>query len=186
MACTSPFRYKQNYIIKITRFFWVLWALFGIIWSRPDNVITGTNFMIWQSELTFVGWLSKNQKKPVFVSVCIPFSYPDKYFHNFKNFPETLVNISKHIPNCCHYFLNCERAQIGTNTNFGYVMTPHEVYVGEYFQIFGSKTEKLFPSYGVKRWINQSINESINESPKVLWDGFGKNESWVNSRTRNL
>ena len=125
--------------------------------------------MIWQSELTFVGWLSKNEKKPVFVSVCIPFSYPDKYFHNFRIFPETLVNISKHIPNCCHYFLNCERAQIGTNTNFGYVMTPYEVYVGEYFQIFGSKTEKLFPSYGVKRWMNDTANRHEFYSPKNLW-----------------
>ena len=136
-----------------------MWALFGIIWSRPDNVITGTNLMIWQSELTFVGWLSKNQKKPVFVSVCIPFSYPDKYFHNFRIFPETLVNISKHIPNCCHYFLNCERAQICTNTNFGYVMSLYEVYVGEYFQIFGAKTENFFLAMVWKdEWMNQSIN----------------------------
>ena len=61
------------------------------------------------------------------------------------------MNISKLIPKSDDCFLNCEHRQIGTNTDFGYVITPCESYTGEYFQIFGSQTGKLFPSYGVKR-----------------------------------
>jgi hypothetical protein len=42
--------------------------------------------------LIFPGHPSKNGKKPVFVAVDILFSYLDKFFHDFRNFIQTLVN----------------------------------------------------------------------------------------------
>ena len=80
--------------------------------------------------------IKQNGKKPVFVVIFMPFSYHDKFFHDFRILLQTLVNISKHIPNSDSCFLNCETRQIDTIMNFGYVMNLHEVYVDEYFQNF--------------------------------------------------
>jgi hypothetical protein len=61
--------------------------------AGPDEVIKETNAIIQQSQLTFTGQIGQIRKKPVFVGVYIPFSYPDKIFHDFRIFPQTLVNI---------------------------------------------------------------------------------------------
>jgi hypothetical protein len=72
------------------------------------------------------------------VAVLIPFSYVVKFFHDFRIFILTLVNILKNITDFDHYFLICEGRQRDTNMNLRYVMNLHEVYTGEYFQIFSS------------------------------------------------
>jgi hypothetical protein len=38
------------------------------------------------------------------VVVCTPFSYLDEFFHDFRTFPQTLVNIWNHVPNFDHYW----------------------------------------------------------------------------------
>jgi hypothetical protein len=43
--------------------------------------------------LTLTGQIRQNEKKPVFVVVCTPFSYLEEFFHDFRIFPQTLVNI---------------------------------------------------------------------------------------------
>jgi hypothetical protein len=86
--------------------------------------------------LTLTGQIRRNGEKPVFVVVCIPFSYLDKYFHDFRTFAQTLVNISKHVPNSDSRLLTCEMRQIDTNMIFGSMMNLHELYLEEYFQNF--------------------------------------------------
>jgi hypothetical protein len=54
--------------------------------------------------LIFPGHPSKNGKKPVFVAVDILFSYLDKFFHDFRNFIQTLVNILRNVTHSDHYF----------------------------------------------------------------------------------
>jgi hypothetical protein len=116
----------------------ILWSLFGSIWSRADEVIGETNSVIQFIWLILTGQIRQNGKKPVFVVVCIPSSYHDKFFHDFRILLQTLVNISKHVSNSRHYFLNCETRQTDTNMSFGYVMNLHGIYVEEYFQNFSS------------------------------------------------
>jgi hypothetical protein len=60
---------------------------------RPDEVIEQTNSVIEQIQLSFIGQIGQNTKKPVFWVVCIPSSYIDKIFHDFRIFSQTLVNI---------------------------------------------------------------------------------------------
>jgi hypothetical protein len=43
--------------------------------------------------LTLTGQIRQNKKKPVFVIVCTPFIYLGEFFHDFRIFPQTLVNI---------------------------------------------------------------------------------------------
>jgi hypothetical protein len=52
-----------------------------------------TNSVMQQSWLTFTEQIGQNKKKPVFVVVCILFSYLDEFFRDFRIFPWTLVNI---------------------------------------------------------------------------------------------
>jgi hypothetical protein len=125
--------------------------LFGSIWSRPDGVIRKTNSVMQHVWLTLTGQIRKNRKKPVFVVVYIYFSYLDKYFHNFMIFPQTLVNILKHVPNSDFCFLNCERRQIDTNMIFGYIMNLHEVHLEKYFQNFSSQTGMLLSRHDEKK-----------------------------------
>jgi hypothetical protein len=127
---------NKDYVIRILNFLCILWSLFGSIWSRPDEVIGETNSVMQHIWLTLTGQIRRNGKKPVFVVVCVPFSYLDKYFHDFRIFAQTLVNISKQVPNSDPCFLNCEMRQIETNTSFGYVMNLHKFYVHKYFQNF--------------------------------------------------
>jgi hypothetical protein len=67
--------------------------------SRPDEVIRETNSVMQHVWLTLTEQIRRNEKKPVFVVVFIPFSYLGEYFHNFRIFIQTLVNILD------HYFL---------------------------------------------------------------------------------
>ena len=129
---------NENYVSKILDPLRVFWSWFGSIWSRPDEDIGETNSFMQHIWLTLTGQIRSNEKKPVFVVVCTLFSYLEEFFHDFRTFPQTLVNIWNHVPNFDHYFLICETRQIDTNTNFGYVMNLHEVYIGEYFQNFSS------------------------------------------------
>ena len=93
----AEFEYLHNlhYVCWILYFLCIVWFLFGLIWMRPDKVIRDTNSFVQQSQLTFTGQLMLNKKKPVFVVVCIPFSYLDKFFRDFRIFFQTLVNIWK-------------------------------------------------------------------------------------------
>ena len=91
----AEFQYLRNdcYVSTIMDTLCTFWFLFGSIWSRPDKVIRETNSIMQHIWLIFTGQIRRNKKKPVFVVVCIPFGYPDKYFHNFRIFSQTLVNI---------------------------------------------------------------------------------------------
>jgi hypothetical protein len=104
--------------------------LFGPVWSRPDEVTKETNSSLLAFIFYFSIDLSQNRKKPVFVVVYNPFSYVHEFFHDFRIFPQTMVNISKHIPNSHHYCLHWEQRQIDTNMIFGHMMNLHQVYVG--------------------------------------------------------
>jgi hypothetical protein len=129
---------NENYVSRILDSLPVFWSLFGSIWSRPEKVIRETNSVMQHIWLVLTGQIRQNEKKPVFMTVCTPFSYFDEFFHDFRIFPQTLVNIWNHVSNSDCYFLNCERRQIDTNTNFGCVITLYKIYIGEYFQNFSS------------------------------------------------
>ena len=94
--------HNENNVIKILNSLCILWSLFGSIWSRPDEVIRETNSVMQHIWLTLTGQIRRNEKKPVFVVVCIPSSYHDKFFHDFRILLQTLVNISKHVSNSRH------------------------------------------------------------------------------------
>jgi hypothetical protein len=91
--------------MKILNPLCILWSLFGSIWSRPEEVIRETKSVIEQIQLSFTGQIKQNMKKPVFLVVCIPSSYPDKNFHDFRNFLQTLANIFRNITLFDHCFL---------------------------------------------------------------------------------
>jgi hypothetical protein len=78
----AEFEYLQNenYVSRILDFLRVFWFLFGSIWSRPDEVIRETNSVMQHIWLTLTGQIRRNEKKPVFVVVWIPFSYLDNFF----------------------------------------------------------------------------------------------------------
>jgi hypothetical protein len=69
------------------------WSLFGSIWLTPEEVIRETNYIKQPIQLVITEQIRQNMKKPVFVVVFIPFSYLPEFFHNFRNFSWTLVNI---------------------------------------------------------------------------------------------
>ena len=96
--------HNGNYVSRILDSLRVFWSLFGSIWSRPDEDIGETNSVMQHIWLTLTGQIRQNEKKPVFVVVCTPFSYLDEFFHDFRTFPQTLVNIWNHVPNFDHYW----------------------------------------------------------------------------------
>jgi hypothetical protein len=167
----AEFEYVHNqcYVSKILQLLLTLWLLFGLIWLRPDKVIIGTNFIIWQIGLTFTRWLSRNEENAVFVEVTF-FSATLMIFFMILG---CFLAPSWIFQNSYHYCLNWEQRQIDTNTIFGHVMSLHQLYSGEYFQIFSSQTAILFHRYGPKDEMNESINLSLKR-----W--VDKNESLIN------
>jgi len=127
---------NKCHVSKILDLFLTYQLLFGLIWSKPDEVIKESN----SSPLAFI-WcfaidLKPKQEKAGICGCLYSFQLPSPFFHDFRTFPWTVVNIWKHMTHSDHYFLNCDGRQIDTNINFGYVMNLYEMYTGEYFQIF--------------------------------------------------
>jgi hypothetical protein len=69
----------------------VVFIWFNLV--KPEEAIRETNSVMQQNWLTFMGQIGQNRKKPVFVVVCLPSSYLDKFFHDFGIFFQTLMNI---------------------------------------------------------------------------------------------
>ena len=103
---------NQNYVSRFLGFLHISWAIFGSFWSRLENIIRETNFVIQQIQLTLIREVRLNGKMLVFVVVCILFSYHNLFPHDFKVFPFTLVNTCENIPKFNHWFLDCNRGQI--------------------------------------------------------------------------
>jgi hypothetical protein len=85
--------HNEYYVSAIMDTLCTFWFLFGSIWLTPEEVIRETNSIMQPIQLTITEQIRTNRKKPVFVIVCIPFSYLDEFFHDFRIFPQTLVNI---------------------------------------------------------------------------------------------